>query len=187
MLLRFPKLFFNKNFIHPFSYISKNVSIGSGTNINGPCFLTSHVSIGKNCAIGYNLRVRVDEHSTKYPNMLGKLQQQNKFSSILKFKNKTSIGSGTWIGDNVIILGGINVGQGAVIGAGSIVTKNIPDYAIYAGNPAKLIRYRFTNKVIKELLDINWFDWDVSKIKKNKIFFNTDLSSYEGRVKDLII
>ena len=187
MIIRFPKYFFNDNFIHPFSLISRNVEILKGTNINGPCFLTSNTIIGKYCAIGYNLRIRVDTHSMDYPNILGKFQQRYKFKNILKFKGEVNIGNACWIGDNVIILADVRVGNGVVIGAGSIVTKDIPSYSVAAGNPARVLKYRFPDSVIHELEEIEWWDWDDEKIKNNANFFNTDLSQYSGKVKDLIV
>lgn len=66
---------------------------------------------------------------------------------------------------------GITVGTGAVIGAGSIVTKNVPPYTIVAGNPARMIRARFSDEKILELLESKWWEWDEEKIKSNKSFF----------------
>ena len=85
-----------------------------------------------------------------------------------------------------MILPGVNVGNGAVIGAGSVVTKDVPDYAIVAGNPSKIIRYRFSKEIINQLKEIQWWDWDDEKIIANKEFFNTDLTKFNGKLKDLI-
>jgi virginiamycin A acetyltransferase len=166
--------------------ISRNVEILKGTNINGPCFLTSNTIIGKYCAIGYNLRIRVDSHSMDYPNILGKLQKRYRLQSILTYKNQTIIGHTVWIGDNVTILGNVNIGNGVIIGAGSIVTKDIPDYSVAVGNPAKVIRYRFSDQVISELKDIQWWHWNKEKIKKNIEFLNTDLTSLNTNVWEII-
>ena len=78
---------------------------------------------------------------------------------------KTHIGNDVWIGRNVIITNGASIGNGAIIGAGSVVTKDIPDYAIAVGNPARVIRYRFTPEQIEQLNKIKWWDWPVEKIK----------------------
>ncbi|KRF20956.1 hypothetical protein ASG90_00615 [Nocardioides sp. Soil797] len=69
------------------------------------------------------------------------------------------IGSDVWLCDNVIVLTGIRIGHGAIIGAGAVVTKDVPDYAIVGGNPAKIISYRFPEEQRKALLDIAWWDW----------------------------
>jgi virginiamycin A acetyltransferase len=81
----------------------------------------------------------------------------------------------------------VTIGNGAVVGAGSIVVKDIPPYAVVGGNPAKIIKYRFKEEIIKELEETAWWDLDDEKIKKNANFFNTDLSKYDEKVKDLIV
>ncbi|MCF0193567.1 MAG: CatB-related O-acetyltransferase [Bacteroidaceae bacterium] len=73
---------------------------------------------------------------------------------------RTIIGNDVWIGSCVLIMQGVHVGDGAVIGAGSIVTKDVPPYAIVAGNPAKILRYRFDEKMIGSLLTSKW--WELS-------------------------
>lgn len=77
-----------------------------------------------------------------------------------------TIGNDVWIGDGVKIKNGITIGDGAVIGAAAVVTKDVPPYAIVAGVPAKIIKYRFTEKVIQELLELRWWDLDIETIKK---------------------
>ena len=83
----------------------------------------------------------------------------------------TKIGNDVWIGRSAIVLSGVNIGNGAVIGAGSVVTKDVPDYAIVAGNPAKLIRYRFDEHTIQELQSLKWWAWPDEKIKQYAEYF----------------
>ena len=83
----------------------------------------------------------------------------------------TKIGNDVWIGRSAIVLSGTSIGNGAVIGAGSVVTKDVPDYAIVAGNPAKLIRYRFDEQTIKELQSLKWWDWPDEKIERYAKYF----------------
>lgn len=71
-------------------------------------------------------------------------------------------------------LEGINIGDGAVIGTNSVVTKNILTYAIAVGNPAKVVNFRFDEKKIKELLEIKWWNWNRKKIVNNRDFFTSD-------------
>lgn len=82
-------------------------------------------------------------------------------------KGTIEIGNDVWIGTSAVILSGVKIGHGAVVAAGSLVTKNIPPYAIVGGNPAKIIKYRFNEDKIKELLEMNWWDWSEEKIKNN--------------------
>ncbi len=76
-----------------------------------------------------------------------------------------TIGNDVWIGKNVIITNYSNIGNGAIVGAGSIVTKDVPDYAIVAGNPARILRYRFTSDQIDGLNTIAWWDWSDDMIR----------------------
>ena len=82
-------------------------------------------------------------------------------------KGNITIGNDVWIGFRALVLSGVNIGDGAVIAAGAVVASDVPPYAIVVGNPAKVIRYRFTNAEIKYLLAIRWWDWDIEKIEKN--------------------
>jgi serine acetyltransferase len=83
-------------------------------------------------------------------------------------RTRIEIGNDVWIGQNAIILSGVNkIGDGAVIGAGSIVTKDVPDFAIVAGNPAKVIRCRFDEAVIRKLKEERWWDRDIEELKDN--------------------
>lgn len=74
-------------------------------------------------------------------------------------ENLCSLGSDTWLGNGALVLPGRVVGTGAVVGAGAIVTKDVPCYAIVAGNPARVIKMRFPDPVIERLLALNWWDW----------------------------
>lgn len=80
-------------------------------------------------------------------------------------KGETKIGNDVWIGFRAMVLSGVTIGDGAVIGAGAIVTVDVPPYAIVAGNPARVIRYRFSPNEIEKLLALRWWDWDIDRIK----------------------
>ena len=86
---------------------------------------------------------------------------------------RTTIGNDVWIGENVMIKAGVKVGNGAVIGMGSVVTRNVPDYAVIAGNPARIIRYRFDDKTIAELLSSRWWRFSIDELYKNAIYFDS--------------
>ena len=77
-----------------------------------------------------------------------------------------TLGNDVWIGHGSIILPGVRIGDGAVVGAGAVVTKDVPPYAIVGGSPAKEIRYRFPQDVISKMLAIQWWHWDDEKVKR---------------------
>jgi acetyltransferase-like isoleucine patch superfamily enzyme len=81
-------------------------------------------------------------------------------------KGDIIIGNDVWIGQNTTIMSGIKIGDGAVIANNSHIVKDVEPYSIVGGNPAKLIRYRFTTEQIDKLLRIKWWDWEDEKINK---------------------
>ena len=98
------------------------------------------------------------EEEWYFPDVMPKGEQH-------KYK-KCRIGNDVWIGYNVIITNGSNIGNGAIVAAGAVVTKDVPDYAVEAGVPAKVIRYRYTPEQIKKLNAIAWWDWPDEKIRE---------------------
>lgn len=83
-------------------------------------------------------------------------------------QSDTIIGNDVWIGYGATLLPGVKVGNGAVIGAKSVVTKAVEPYAIVGGNPARLIRHRFDPETVRELEEIAWWDWDIAKITQHR-------------------
>lgn len=95
-------------------------------------------------------------------------------------KGNTTIGNDVWLGYRAAILPGVNIGDGAIIGAYAVVTKDVPPYAIVAGNPAKVIRMRFKEDDIKRLLQIQWWNWPMEKITRHvQLLTNNDLDKLE--------
>lgn len=92
---------------------------------------------------------------------------------------EVNIGNDVWIGEAVFICEGVNIGTGAVIGAHSVVTRDVPPYAIVAGAPAKLLRYRFDTQTIEGLLNSQWWEWPVERLKR------ADFSSAKQFVRSL--
>jgi virginiamycin A acetyltransferase len=92
------------------------------------------------------------------------------------------IGNDVWIGNNVKILSNVEIGDGAVIGANAVVSKNIPPYAIAVGNPIQIIKYRFSEDIIKEMLKIKWWGWENKKILENSnLLFGEDIEKFIER------
>ncbi|MDO6965413.1 CatB-related O-acetyltransferase [Rhizobium alvei] len=78
----------------------------------------------------------------------------------------TIVGHDVWIGHNATIMPGVTIGHGAIIAAQSVVTRNVPPYAVVGGNPAQLIRMRFEPHIVDKLLAIAWWDWDIARIER---------------------
>ncbi len=89
------------------------------------------------------------------------------------YKGDTIIGSDVWIGYDATIMPGVKIGNGAIIGTRALVTKDVPDYAVVGGNPAKIIRKRFSDSDIERLLKIAWWDWSVENITANLHLINS--------------
>ena len=88
------------------------------------------------------------------------------------------IGNDVWIGARVIILPGVTVGDGAIIGAGAVVTHGVPPYAVVAGVPARIVRFRFSDEQIEKLLKIAWWNWEERKIFENLDLFYGDVKKF---------
>lgn len=82
-------------------------------------------------------------------------------------RGDTLIGNDVWVGYGATIMPGVTIGDGAIIATASVVTKDVPPYAIVGGNPAALIRYRFDDATIRRLLAIRWWDWDAAKVTRH--------------------
>ena len=91
-------------------------------------------------------------------------------------KGNIVIGNDVWIGTHSVILSGAKINDGAIVAANSVVTGEIPAYAIVAGAPAKVLKYRFPQNVIDDLLEKQWWNWAIEKIKDEKTFFSQDLN-----------
>jgi len=102
-----------------------------------------------------------------------------------KTKGNVIIGNDVWIGSEALILSGVKIGDGAVVGARSLVAKDIEPYSIYAGNPARLIRKRFDDATIQKLLELEWWTLSDEKIEKIiHLMLNTDVEAFIVRAKE---
>ena len=138
-------------------------------------FIGDRLVIGKFCAIakGVEFIMNGANHRmngiTTYPfNIMGGGWEAHTPSlSDLPLKGDTVIGNDVWIGQHVTFLPGARVGDGAIIGANSVVAGHIPPYAVAAGNPCRVVRMRFDDDTIRLLLRIKWWDWPPEKISEN--------------------
>lgn len=131
-----------------------------------------NTEIGSFCSIANNVIIGGAMHTMSWASTSpvfckGRDSVTKKFSEFSRPNDKrTIICNDVWIGERAMIKQGVTVGNGAVIGMGAIVTKDIPPYAIVAGNPAKIIRYRFDEKVCNALNESNWWLLDDDSLKK---------------------
>jgi virginiamycin A acetyltransferase len=180
----FPQICFIKNTVS-----NPNIIIGDYTYYDDPedsenfernvlyhfPFIGDKLIIGKFCAISRGVKFimnganhRMSGFSTYPFEIFGK--DWESIASQAKdypFKGDTEIGNDVWIGYEAIVMPGVQIGDGAIVAAKSIVTKDVPAYTIVGGNPAKIIRQRFSDSIVEALLEISWWNWDIENITRN--------------------
>lgn len=130
--------------------------------------------VGKYCSISNSATFLLGlEHNSKwlttYPfSVVDKNYRSYPYP--LRSKGDITVGNDVWIGYEALILSGVHIGDGAVIGARSVVTRDVPPYAVVAGNPAHVIKYRFNPKVIAQLLELKWWDKSDEWISQNMVY-----------------
>lgn len=180
----FPQVCFIKNTIS-----NPNIIVGDYTYYDDPedaenfernvlyhfPFIGDKLIIGKFCAIARGVRFIMNgaNHKTSgistYPFQIfgNGWEKVMPGPGELPYKGDTEIGSDVWIGYDALIMPGVKIGNGAIISARAVVTSDVPPYTIVGGNPARAIRQRFSEKQIKMLETIAWWDWPVEKITRH--------------------
>ncbi len=141
--------------------------------------IIKETDIGKFCSISWNISITGNIH--EYTNFSNHpFTKLSTFGYVAQKENLNNkhiyIGNDVWIGANSCILPGVKIGNGAVIGAGAVVTKDVEPYAIVCGNPAKIIKYRFSKEIIDKLNIIEWWNWPERIIKENISCFTDKFS-----------
>lgn len=164
----------------------QNVRIGDYTYINS-AYLYDQVEIGKYCSVAHQVCIAPGEHHlhrlSTYPvqiRVLGK-DWENAFPD----KKRTSIGNDVWIGSHATILSGVRVGDGAVIAAGAVVTKDVPAYAVVGGVPAKVLKYRFDEATIHCIEQVKWWDQSEDWLRNHQDLFDLSAESLRAALSDL--
>lgn len=143
--------------------------------------------IGNYCSIAQGVKILLGgQHNLKsittYP-FPHTTQSETNYSA----QDQVEIGSDVWIGENALLLSGVKIGHGVVIGAGSVVTKDLPPYSICAGVPCRPIKYRFDDATISKLLEIEWWNWSKEHVEKIQgVLLGSDCSmliSYSSHMK----
>jgi acetyltransferase-like isoleucine patch superfamily enzyme len=167
------------------------IQVGAFTGIYGGKI--GHTKIGRYCSIAGGVDIASDQHPTEWlstsmiqyvPNVHGwgdwlknKEGEYNYPHKKFHSNDRVTIGNDVWIGQGAFIKSGIYVGDGAVIAAHSVVVKDVPPYAIVAGVPARVIKFRFEEEIVEELQRIKWWDYNIMAIE------NIDFSDIKDAIR----
>jgi len=167
--------------IGPFVRLLKS-KVGKYTRVSKGCSLI-FTEVGNFCSISSNVKLGLGRHPINYLStnqvFYNKNTISNRWQKSIDFTENLpiNIGNDVWIGMDALVMGGVNVGDGAIIAARALVTKDVPPYAIVGGVPAKVIKYRFSDEIIEKLLEIKWWDFSDEEITENiEVFRKPDLT-----------
>lgn len=159
------------------SYIGRYSYIGINTWIE-------NAEIGQFCSIASDVYIGLASHTINFLSTSPLFTEKHNATGyswtnkdIVKHSKRTFIGNDVWIGYRALIKDGIHIGNGAIIGAGAVVTKDVPPYAIVAGVPASIIRYRFSNEIVEKLEQYKWWSLNTSDIKAKISLFQKEVDS----------
>lgn len=183
--------FFDKN-----TYISSNAlinrgvilrkcKIGAYSYIGQNCNFNS-VEVGKYCSISKNINIGLATHPTNFmstsPIFFSPINGTSyTWTTVTMFEGSPKnvrIGNDVWIGMNASILGGVTIGDGAIIAAHAMVTKDVPPFAIVGGVPAKVLRFRFNSDVVDEIIKLKWWDMPEESLREN-------IKGFQKEIQDL--
>lgn len=174
-LLKFKNLRLSPNiFISKYSKIVNGTHIDDGTCINGKIIIKGRANcyIGKYCAIGDGVRIITSNHKPESLILQYALVKRLGWEAETDEKGAVRIGHNVWIGDSVIILPGVTISNNAIIAAGSVVSKDVPEFAVVAGVPAKVVKYRLTEKEQEAVKDLDWWNWTEEEMKSKHEILN---------------
>lgn len=191
-----PRMGFLKNFI-----TRPNIEVGDYTYYDDPAgperfeehvlyhfdFRGDRLIIGRFCSIAAEIRFIMNggnhptDWLTTFPFPVFGNGWEEAMPDSWPDRGDTVVGNDVWIGYGVTVMPGVAIGDGAIVATKSVVTKDVPPYAIVGGNPAEIIRYRFEEEDRARLLELAWWDWDREKITRNvKAICSGDIGALEA-------
>jgi acetyltransferase-like isoleucine patch superfamily enzyme len=176
------------------------LSIGPRSYFSGPSTIrgVGEVEIGAYCSIAEGAYINSfrDFHPMSHSSSINfrdearliedGLAMEIDYPEFHTVRNQIRIGNDVWIGRHCHISYDTTIGDGCVIAESSLVRKDCEPYGIYAGTPAKLVRYRFSEKIREQLLECRWWDWPYDRIQRNQEFFATLMTEFDGKIDDII-
>ena len=170
-------VFEGKNSVPDGCNFSGKIKIGYATTLGYRNLMSGSIAIGKYCQLGVDVALHATNHPISY---MTTYINQNLFQGELKHlkeENNIIIGHDVWIGHGVIVVGNVTIGNGAILAAGSVITKDVAPYSIVAGIPAKEVRKRFSDTIIQEIETLQWWDKSEQELEKIKPLFFKDFSN----------
>lgn len=162
-------------YMNRFSQIGPDVVIGKYTGLNESNYI-ARAKVGAFCAFGARTAINPFNHPTDWLSIHefqyhpASYDWSEEYQSMVRLSRTPEmlphvvIGNDVWTGHNVNIMGGVSIGDGAIIAAGAVVTRDVPPYAVVAGVPAEIKRSRFSEKIIERLLRVQWWDLELSQL-----------------------
>jgi acetyltransferase-like isoleucine patch superfamily enzyme len=163
--------FEGKNKVADRCNFSGEIAVGYATTLGYNNFLHGKVTLGKYCQLGADVALHATNHPSNYMTTYINKNLFNGDLKALKTKKEITIGHDVWIGHNALVLGDVSVGNGAIIAGGAVVTKNVAPYSVVAGVPAKEIKKRFSDEIIKEIEALQWWHLSEAELEKIKPLF----------------
>jgi virginiamycin A acetyltransferase len=183
-MLGFPQVCFIKNTVK-----SPNIVIGDYTYYDDPedsenfernvlyhfPFIGDRLLIGRFCALAKGVKFIMNGANHKlsgfstYPFQIfaGGWEQVMPNPGDLPYKGDTVVGNDVWLGYDALVMPGVHIGHGAIVASRSVVVSDVPPYAIIGGNPAAVMKLRFSPSIVDALLSIAWWDWPIDKVSRN--------------------
>jgi acetyltransferase-like isoleucine patch superfamily enzyme len=165
-----------------YTYFNRHISLAVFTP-------DDRIAIGKFCSLAKDVVIfgggnHIMTRATTFPFkwLSAETEPEERYTDAAS-KGTTIIGHDVWVGHGATILSGVNIGNGAIVSAQAVVSRDVPAYAIVVGNPAKVIRYRFKPETVERLLELAWWDWEPAKIAANLELLYANPDEWEPEIQ----